>query len=76
MFTSQVLMDLSQNDDNIFILQAASLKFSYPVTKATGFAISGNWDFGDVVMDTFRTVMIIDYSKFDKIIEEIEVTSC
>eukprot|EP00112_Aurelia_sp_Birch-Aquarium-sp1_P019421 Seg48.12 transcript_id=Seg48.12/GoldUCD/mRNA.D3Y31 product="Protein BCCIP-like" protein_id=Seg48.12/GoldUCD/D3Y31 len=71
--TNEDLQFLNYEDELFY--KAASFKFSYRVTKATGFAISGEWDFGDVVMDTFRTVMIIDYSKFDKIVEEIEVMS-
>ena len=54
------------------IFQNAVLSFNYCVTNATGFAISGEWEFGDVAMDTYRTVLVVESSKFNSIIDEIQ----
>jgi len=64
-------IEFTNQEDEIFF-KNATLSFSYCVTKATGFAISGEWDFDDVSMDTYRTVVIVQSSKLDSIIDEIQ----
>ena len=56
----------------ILIFQESSLSLSYSVTNATGFAVGGQWALGDAAMDTYRTVMVIDFTKFERIVENLE----
>ena len=48
------------------------MSFSYSVTEATGLAIGGSWDFGDKLMNTYRTVMLIPQTKWSQIINDVQ----
>jgi len=52
--------------------KACEISFSYSVTEATGLAIGGSWDFGDQLMNTYRTVMLIPQTKWKQIINDVE----
>jgi len=52
--------------------KASEVSFSYNVTEATGLAIGGKWDFGDQLMKTYRTVMLVPVAKWNGIIAGME----
>ena len=42
------------------------------MTEVTGLAIGGSWDFGDQLMNTYRTVMLVPTTKWKQIISDVE----
>ena len=55
-----------------FFLQASEMSFSYSVTEATGLAVSGNWDYVDQPMKTYRTIMIVPIEKWKNVLKRME----
>ncbi|XP_065071368.1 BRCA2 and CDKN1A-interacting protein-like [Rhopilema esculentum] len=60
------------NEEDELFYKESSFSLSYSVTNATGFAVGGQWALGDAAMDTYRTVMVIDFTKFERIVENLE----
>lgn len=47
------------------------MSFSYCVTQATGFAVGGDWDFTDQPMNSYRTVYLVEKSRWKDILSKM-----
>lgn len=64
-------LEYTNFEDELFH-KACDVSFSYNVTEATGLAVSGNWDFQDQPMKTYRTVMLMKVHKWKGVIASMK----